>query len=357
MEPNVTEEQKGAFYFPSAGIISPYKAAIAMAENAMQNGAHVYLNCFVEDLIHEQNRIVSVKTGRGQCQCGVVINCAGNFADHVASMADDGFFTLHGRKGTECILDKNTGLTQKSILSMPRILQGRSKTKGGGAVPCIEGNILLGPTAEEQPWKEDFSTDRKNFDLLLKKLDLNKQLSGSSIITYFSGIRPASWQEDFIIEPSEVVKNLIHAAAIQSPGVASAPAIGVDVAQMAIKGLKQFRSVSLKDDFNPLRNAIYHQIQNVEERRSKVKENPLYGNIVCRCEVISEQEIRDVLQGPIPVNSIDAVKRRIRAGAGRCHGGFCTPKVMEIISDLLNTPLTEITKKGDHSYILMGETR
>ncbi|MBN2658622.1 MAG: NAD(P)/FAD-dependent oxidoreductase [Spirochaetales bacterium] len=357
MEPNVTEDQQGAFFLPSAGIISPYKATIAMAENALQNGADVFLNCFVESFEMDGGRIASVRIGRGTVKCGAVINCAGNFADIIAELADDRFFSLHGRKGTECILDRNTGLTQHSILSMPRLIQRKSKTKGGGVVPCIEGNILLGPTAEEQPWREDFSTDRGHFQELLQKLDLNTKLSGSSVITYFSGIRPASWEEDFIIEPSERVANLVHGAAIQSPGVASAPAIAVDLAKMTVDILSKDKTVEEKTGFNPRRTVSYHQIETVEERREMVGKNPLYGNIICRCETISEQEIRDVLRGPIPVNSLDGVKRRIRAGAGRCHGGFCTPKIMEIISDELGIPMVEITRKGDSSPVLSGEAK
>ncbi|MBB6480441.1 NAD(P)/FAD-dependent oxidoreductase [Spirochaeta isovalerica] len=357
MEPNVTEDQQGAFFLPSAGIISPYKATIAMAENAVQNGAEVFLNCFVESFEMREGRIAAVRTGRGTVKCGAVINCAGNFADVIAGLADDRFFSLHGRKGTECILDRNTGLTQHSILSMPRLIQKNSKTKGGGVVPCIEGNILLGPTAEEQPWREDYSTDRNSFTELLQKLDLNKKLSGSSVITYFSGIRPASWEEDFIIEPSQRVENLVHGAAIQSPGVASAPAIAVDLAKMTVEILSKDKSVGERTDFEPVRKAAYHQIDSVEERREMVVKNPLYGNIICRCETISEQEIRDVLRGPLPVTSLDAIKRRIRAGAGRCHGGFCTPRIMEIISDELGIPMVEITRKGDSSPVLSGETK
>jgi len=357
MEPNVTAEQQGAFFLPSAGIISPYKAAIAMAENAIQNGSELFLNCFVESFEREVGRIASVRTGRGTLRCGVVLNCAGNFADTIAELADDRFFSLHGRKGTECILDRATGETQHSILSMPRLIQRNSKTKGGGVVPCIEGNILLGPTAEEQPWKEDYSTEREDFRQLLGKLDLNKKLSGMSVITYFSGIRPASWEEDFIVEPSEEVPNLIHGAAIQSPGVASAPAIGEDLAKMAVNILSESKAVGVRENFEPMRKAAYHQIVTLEERRKMVEINRLYGNIICRCEVISEQEIRDVLRGPIPVWSLDAVKRRVRAGAGRCHGGFCTPKIMEIISDELGIPMEDITRKGNFSTVLVGETR
>ena len=357
MEPNVTDDQQGAFFFPSAGIISPYKASIAMAENAIENGAKLFLNTFVSSLEHKDDSITNVNTNRGSLKCGSVINCAGNFADTVAGYANDRFFSLHGRKGVECILDSNTGDSQKTILSMPNIFQTNSKTKGGGAVPCIEGNILLGPTAEEQPWKEDFSTDRDSFNLLLQKMDLNKKLTNSSVITYFSGIRPASWEEDFIIEPSESVKNLVHAAAIQSPGVASAPAIAASVAQMAVSILSKDKIVQKNMSFNPRRKSSYHRISTIEERAELVGKNPLYGNIICRCETISEQEIRDVLSGPIPVSSLDAVKRRIRAGAGRCHGGFCTPKVMEIMADHLSVPLVNITKKGGESFVLVGDTK
>ena len=356
-EPNVTNKQHGGFFFPTAGIISPYKASIAMVENAIQNGAELFLNTYVDSFVMGKGTIHSVSTNRGTLTSSIVINCAGNFADTVAQYGDDRFFSLHGRKGTECILDSRTGELQNNILSMPKVLKMKSKTKGGGSVPCIEGNILLGPTAEEQPWKEDFSTDRKSFNFLLERMELNRKLNQSSIITYFSGIRPASWEEDFIVEPSEILDNFIHAAAIQSPGVASAPAIAIDVAKMAKDLLSAKGEVFEKKDFNPIKTARYSRITSIEQRAMAVNDNKAYGNIICRCETISEQEIRDVLQGPIPVSSLDAVKRRIRAGAGRCHGGFCTPKVMEIISDELQISMLDITKKGGKSVVLTGETK
>lgn len=184
---------------------------------------------------------------------------------------------------------------------------------------------------------------------------MNKTLSRGDIIAYYSGIRAATWEEDFIVETSEKVPNLIHAAGIQSPGFASAPVIAEDITALALRrfpaGLKE------KSDFIPRRAAPCETASMHDaERHTLIKQDPLYGKIVCRCEQISEGEIRDAVRSCRALGmqniSLDAVKRRGRAGMGRCHGGFCTPRVMEIISREAGIPLERITKKGGSSYIL-----
>jgi glycerol-3-phosphate dehydrogenase len=358
LEPNITPRQHGAFFLPSTGILSPYKLTIALAENAVENGADVFLNTVVLGFEMEGNHITKIRTNRGDISTAVVINAAGIWADKIAEYANDRFFSLHGRKGVEAVLDTKTGQYQRRVMAMPSLFQTSSKTKGGGLVITTEGNLLVGPTAEEVPYRELYTTEQKDIDKLMKHVKLNTRLDISDIITYFAGIRACTYEEDFIVEASEHVDNLVHAAGIQSPGLASAPAIAEDISRIAVDILKNTKDVQLNEKFNPHRRTN-PELKNLplEERAHYIKENPAYGRIVCRCEEISEGEIRDSLRSPIPVTTLDGLKRRARVGAGRCHGGFCTPRVLEIMAEELHIQMTDITKKGDHSEFFYSETK
>jgi glycerol-3-phosphate dehydrogenase len=360
MEPNVTDKQKGGFILPSSGIVSPYRATIALAENAVENGAEVFLNTVVRSISIDDRRVSSIETNRGCIGAGVLINAAGVWSDTLAEMADDRFFSIHGRKGTDAILDRNSEGDQKHILGMPSFSSNKKNhSKGGGLVLCVEGNILLGPTAEEVPDREDYSTDPVIFSKLLEQLEMNKVLSPSRIINYYSGVRAANWEEDFIVEPSDRVLNLVHAAALQSPGLASAPAIAEDVASITADILKKSAvDIVLREDFNPIHRCI-PQVKNLSllDRNSLIKKDPAYGDILCRCEEVSRGEIRDALHSAVPAATVDGIKRRVRAGAGRCHGGFCLPKVIMTMAQELDISLLEVTKEGSGSNILVAETK
>ncbi len=357
-EPNITDDQHGAFFLPSAGVISPYKATVALAESAAVNGAEIVLGTCVLGFEMQNGGIAKVKTTGGDFIAGVVINAAGNWADVVAGFAGDRFFSLHQRRGVDIILDKSTGATQNHILGMPSLAQAKTHSKGGGLIKTNEGNILVGPTAEEAPGREEYATYPRDMAGLAKHFRINTKISQGMAITYFAGVRPCTYEEDFIIEPSEKVRNLIHAAGIQSPGLASAPAIAADIAEMAVGCLRRTRNVQPRQHFIPRREAAPElRTLSMEERAAIIARDPAYGRIVCRCEEVSEGEIRDALRSPVPAMSLDAVKRRVRPGMGRCHGGFCTPRVMEIISSELGIPLDAVTKKGGNSRIALGETK
>ena len=353
-EPYLLDEQFGGFYLPSAGIISPYRATVALAEHAVQNGVAVHLLTKVIGFEMHDGEIVRVKTNKGTLQAKLVINAAGNWADIVADLANDKYFSLHFRKGTDIILDKNTGKWQNHIAAMPNFLQIAEKTKGGGLIPTIEGNILVGPTATEIAERVDYSTNQDDIKELEKHIRLNKKLNLNQVITYFSGVRACTYSEDFLIEKSKKIKNLIHVAGIQSPGLASAPAIAEDVVTMSLQILSSRKHILKKDNWNPVRNT-YPDLQklNFKERAEIINKNPGYGKIVCRCETVSEQEIRDALHSSLPVYTLDAIKRRIRPGAGRCHGGFCTPRVIEILAEETGKNFSDITKKGYGSNIVL----
>ena len=357
-EPNITDEQHGAFFLPSAGIISPYTATVALAESAAANGVRVMLETCVLGFEREKDRITRVLTSRGDFRASVVVNAAGNWADVVALFAGDRFFSLHQRRGVDMILDRATGELQRHILGMPAISQAKSKSKGGGLVKTVEGNILVGPTAVEAPGREEYATSSPELRELDKHFKINKRLFPSMAITYFAGVRPCTYEEDFIVERSVGVRNLVHAAGIQSPGLASAPAIAAEVARLALEALSETEKVSPKAVFIARREARPELRRlPLEERAALIGKNPAYGRIVCRCEEVSEGEIRDALRSLVPATTLDAVKRRVRPGMGRCHGGFCTPRVMEILADELKIPLWEVTKKGPGSRIALGETK
>ncbi len=357
-EPNITDHQEGALFLPSAGILSPYRATVALAESAILNGARIELGACATGFEMDLKRITRVRTTRGDVSARLVVNAAGNWADHVAAWADDRFFSLHQRRGVDMVLDASTGASQSHILGMPQFTQAWSRSKGGGLVKTLEGNLIVGPTATEAPGRETYATSPGEQRLLERHLRINRALSTSQAITYFAGVRPCTWEEDFVLERSARVANLVHAAGIQSPGLASAPAIAIEIARLAVEALGEVMRVLPRADFRPLREAPPEPRRlGLEARAALVASRPSYGRIVCRCEEVSEGEIRAALVSALPASSLDAVKRRTRAGMGRCHGGFCTPKVMEILADELGLPLEEITKKGPGSPIVLGQTK
>lgn len=356
-EPNINVKVGGGVLFPTTAVVPPYKMTVAYAENAVSNGAEVSLNTFVKGMDMEGDRIASVETNRGRIFPKVVINAAGVFADKIADMAGDRFFSIHPRKGEIIIMDKKKAGLLHSIVAMPDLTMKNSKTKGGGVVKTFEGNILIGPDAYEQPLREDYSTNREHIDAILKKhMHLINGINAGDVITYFSGIRASTYEEDFIVEKSEYVNNLVYAAGIQSPGFASAPAIAEEVSKITCRLLTSIMELKPNERFNPVRKGIPDlRFMNIEEKSRLIKLRPEYGEIVCRCEEISRGEILDALHSPIPVDTVDGIKRRVRAGMGRCQGGFCSPEVMGIIAEDKNMDMTSVTKKGGSSYVAVCE--
>lgn len=354
IEPNITDKAIGAFEFPSSGVLSPYKLTVAFAENAVENGAKVSLDTIVTGMTVEGGKITAVKTNRGTVRPKAVINAAGTFSDKIAEMADDRFFTIHPRKGHLAILDKKQGPLVQRSMGLIGLSQAFSDTKGGGVMRTIDGNVLVGPDAFEQPYREDFSTKRENVDAMLNKhLPLIKGFSKADVITYFAGVRAATYEEEFIVEGSERVENLIHAAGIQSPGLASAPAIAEDITKITVERLSKVMEVKKNDSFNPRRRVTPVMAKlSLEEKQAAIAANPDYGIVVCRCEGISRGEIIDAINSPVPATSIDAIKRRVRPGMGRCQGGFCMPLVTGIICEQTGMKPSEVTKSGEGSELL-----
>ncbi len=357
--PNIHESIQWAFFLPTSGVTSPYKMTVAYAENAIANGARISLNTAALSIKRLGPSISEVHTNKGVLHPKVVINAAGVCSDLIAEMAGDGFFTIHPRKGEVALLDKKTSALFQGILGKPKLIDPKRKSKGGGIIRTSEGNLLIGPNNFEIPHREDYTTDAASLDEMLRdRLWLINGLKKSDVITYFAGTRAATYKEDFIIERSSRVENLIHVAGIQSPGFASAPAIAVDVKALAVDYLKTKAPVSQNLTFDPFRTAPPMLADMaLPERAELIQQNPDYGTIVCRCEEISKGEIIDALRSPLPVDTVDGIKRRTRAGMGRCQGGFCMPQVMELIRDTKGLDMTEIMKKDEDGRIVFQKTK
>ncbi len=359
LEPNLNPDFAFAIYNPSAGCVCPYGLTIAYGENAVTNGAAVALSTAVTGMEVKNGRITAVSTNRGTIYPRLVINAAGTFAEDVAGMAQDRFYSIHPRRGTNSILDKKAGALVSSIASIKGFQSRVAHTKGGGILHTVHDNLLVGPNAVKTPEKEDFSTARESIEAVFSKQKTTAPaLSERDIITYFTGVRACTFEEDFIIEPGRKTENLIHCAGIQSPGLTTAPAVAIDVAAMAKKLLEKEAPVEINDAFDPRRKGIPHiAALPPEERAAYIRENPDYGEIVCRCEEISRGEIRDALRSPICVPTLDGVKKRVRPGMGRCQGGFCQPLVTKIISEFTGVAEQDVTKSGNDSFLTFGSTK
>ena len=358
-EPELNPEFKFAMFNPSAGCVWPYGLTIAYGENAAANGAKISLNTAVFDMDVKNGKIQSVHTNRGRIYPKLIINAAGVFSEDIAAMAGDRFFSIHPRKGTNSILDKKAGHIVKGIASIKTLTHNAAHTKGGGLLHTVHDNVLVGPNAIETYEKENFATEQESIDRVFEKQKLTAAgLSQQDIITYFTGVRPATFEEDFIIEKGRKTHNLIHCAGIQSPGLTTAPAVAVDVARMAVSELRKTQKVYQNKRFNPIRRGVpVLREMSKEERNRRIQSNPDYGVIVCRCEEISKGEILDALNSPVPVPTVDGIKKRVRPGMGRCQGGFCMPLVTQIISEYMHKPVENVRKAGADSVISYGETK
>jgi len=359
--PGLHPKLRHLLFFPTAGSVCPYGLTIAYAENAIQNGAKVSLNTAALSMEVQDGKIQSVRTNRGTIRPRLVINAAGTFAENIAAMADDRFFSIHPRRGTNSILDKkaNAQVARDHLAAMftggNSIRAHGQHTKGGGVVLTAHGNLLLGPDAVETPNKEDFSTTPESIrNVFAKQVKASENLNQGQIITYFTGVRAPTYEEDFVVRRGLYTENIIHAAGIQSPGLTAAPAIAEDIAAWAA----EYLHASSNEAFDPVRPAIINAADLPKlERSALIREHPDYGVILCRCEQISRGEIIAAMRRPLPCDSVDGIKRRVRAGMGRCQGGFCGPQVAQVIAEELNIPLHQVRKSGAGSEILLGSIK
>lgn len=363
IEPTVSDFAVGALKIETTGAVSPYKLTIACAENACRNGVVFSLDTAVLDMDVQRGKIVTVTTNRGTVSAKCVINCAGVFADAVADMAGDRYFSIHPRKGTDLLLDKDAQGVPKHAISLAttlKTLKENKNTKGGGIIKTVDGNILLGPDAIETPFCEDTSTTAESVNNVFEKQQkCCPSMKKSDIIAYFSGVRAATYEEDFIIERSEKVENLIHVAGIQSPGLTAAPAFSKDVATLAVDYLKAIgEHVEENVNFDGTRQKpVCTKTLSDGQRNQLILQNPDFGKIICRCEEVSLGEIKQAIHNPLGVATVDSVKRRVRAGMGRCQGGFCMPLVVKTIAEETGVPYSDVLKGDVGSYIATGNLK
>ena len=353
VEPRVTCESVAGVYIPSTGVLDPYDLTIALAENAMGNGVDIKLNTEVVGFLKNKKNVTGVVTNCGVFNCKLVINAAGVYCDEIADLAGCREYTIHPRRGVELIFNKNISPGVNHCLA-ELIIPTPKTSKGGGVNPTVHGNVIWGPTAVETPLKNDIGVGNEEIGLILEKYkSMLSEFPKSKLIRYFAGVRAPTFTEDFIIRPAKWVDNFIHVAGIQSPGLASAPAIAsyvVDIVKE--KGFAQEE----KNDFNPVRKGIASAAEmNLDELEEKIKQNPSWGNIVCTCEMISEAEIVESIHRG--ARSVDAVKRRTRAGMGSCQYSYCRLRIAQIISRELNIPLNQVVKESDDSLLFNGYVR
>jgi glycerol-3-phosphate dehydrogenase len=364
VEPGLSPNVRKGMLVWNTGIISVFEMLIAYAENVLANGVSLYLATSVTGIQTEDSTVRAVDTTRGTIKTKILINAAGLYADRIAEYAGDRFFTIHPRKGETIIFDKSYQpvRTVFAPISLAAESTQSKYSKGGGIIPTTDGNLQFGPTAIEVCDREDVSSTTEGFDSLFNRFapmlerlkpDYEKP-DKSKVITHFAGCRAATYKEDFIIEPSQVVHGLIHVAGIQSPGLASAPAIAERVREIVREGWHP----SANANFNPIRKRQRRFSEmDLKEWDKLIRTNPLYGHIVCRCENVSEAEVVNALHGGVAAKSVDGVKRRTRAGQGRCQGGFCMPRVIDIITRETGTRKELVLKSDGKSYILSGRTK
>lgn len=351
LEPNINPDVKGALLCPTAGVINPFTLTAHAMENAIDNGVKLSLGEEVLDVKKEGDHYV-VKTTKGERLAKVVINAAGLYSDKIASMIEPIEWSVHARKGEYFVLDHYApGLVNHVLFPLPS-----EKGKGILVTMTTSGNYLVGPSSEWQDDKDDMSTD----SLTLSKVRAEAVQMVPSIpfreqIRTFAGLRSTPSTHDFIIEPSKTYKDFINVAGIESPGLASSPAIGLYVADTLVAPLF---NAKLKENWNPrVRKYVKPLLLSVEERNELISKDPRYGQMVCNCEKVSLGEIMDNLSRSLPCNTIKALKKRTRAGFGKCQGGFCQPKVLLLLAEHFKKSPLEILYDKDGSNVLDKEAK
>ncbi len=345
MEPNISDVAVAALYAPTGGIVCPFGLTYALAENAAANGVRFQFDSAVTGITQIEGGW-KVHTVKGDIEAKVVVNAAGVYADKLHNMVSSDTMTIIPRRGDYFLLDRTTGgHVRRTIFQLPG-----KYGKGVLVAPTVHGNTIVGPTAIDVEDKDATATTQMGLDEVRTKCgQAVKNLNLRETITSFAGLRAHEPRHEFFI--GEIRDGFVDCAAIESPGLSSAPAIGVMVADIVTGILK------LEDDpsFAPTRKGILDpKTLPMDEYNALIRENPAYGTVICRCETVTEGEILDAIHRVPGAKSIDGVKRRTRAGMGRCQGGFCSPRVLEILSRELGLPMGEITKSGGNSRLIVG---
>ena len=347
MEPNLSEKATRVLYVPTAGIICPYDLTIAAVGNAMDNGVELLRNFEVTSI--GEGFVITAADGR-TVECEYLLNCAGGYSDKVARMVGDDFFTIIPRAGEYMLLDKTEGSRVKHTIFQVPSKEG----KGILVTPTADGNLLVGPTAIKVETPESTETTAEGLAMASRLAAKSvPSVNFRQVITSFTGVRSSANVDDFIIRPSEAAAKCVHTGAIESPGLTCCVAI----AKYAVELLQQQGlSCSAKADWNGKReNTRAFREMTDDEKDAFIKEHPEYGKIVCRCETVSEGEIREAIRRNPPAFDVDGIKRRTRGGMGRCQGGFCSPYVMRLIAEEQGMKMEDVTKSGPGSNPLTGK--
>ena len=347
MEPNLADDVVKALYAPTGAIVCPFHLTMALAENAADNGVEFFLNTEVTEISKADDHYI-IKTNKDTFEAKAVVNAAGVYADKFNNMVSEHKLEIVARRGQYMLLDKDAGShVSHTIFQLPSKMG-----KGVLVTPTVHGNLLVGPTAEDIDDKEGINTTAEGLDSLGATCSQSvKNVPLRQVITSFAGLRAHEVNGDFVIGEAEDAKGFFNAAGIESPGLSSAPAIGEVIAKM----VADYLSLANNPEFNGIRKGILNPANlSVEERNELIKKQPAYGNIICRCEMITEGEILDAIHRTLGARSLDAVKRRTRAGMGRCQAGFCSPKTMEILEREVPMSMFDVTKNGPDAKIVYG---
>lgn len=350
MEKNLSQRVKGALYAPTGGIVCPYELTVESVGNAMDNGCELVRNFEVCCIKRNEDSYSIISEDGREVRAEYVINCAGIYSDKIASMAGDDSFKITPRAGEYMLLDKEAAyLTDMTVFKVPDMMG-----KGVLAIKTVDGNILLGPTSVDRECKEDTSVTDKGLDFIVEKENMFfDHVPLDKVIGQFAGLRAHGDKGDFIINMP--LPKFVNAAGIESPGLTSAPAVARMIEDMM---LEDGFTAAKKPDFNPVRSHKKHfRDCTVEEKNILIKENPDYGQIVCRCEEITKGEIVEAIRRNPGAVDVDGVKRRTRTGMGRCQGGFCLGSVLEILAKELETDIENIEKKGKNSNIVLAKLK
>ena len=350
MEPNLSDDVVEALHAPTGAIVCPFHMTIAFAENAYENGVEFFLNTKVENVEKIQDGY-KISTNKQTIEAKIVVNAAGVYSDAFNNMVSSRKLQVIARKGEYMLLDKAAGChVNQTIFQLPSKMG-----KGVLVSPTVHGNLIVGPTACDIDDKEGTNTTQKYLDSIGPAAALSvKNVPLRQVITSFAGLRAHEADGDFVIGEAEGAEGFFNAAGVESPGLSSAPAIGELLAGQIAEKL----SLSKKDNFKATRKGILNPEKlTMAERNALIKEQPAYGNIICRCEMISEGEILDAIHRPLGARSLDGVKRRTRAGMGRCQSGFCSPRTMEILAREVPMAMSDISKSGGKSTYIVGTNK
>jgi len=355
-EPNIPCRK--ALWVPYAGIILPYEFTIALAENAATNNVNFFLETEVKD-IKRINDLFRIKTNNGEFRSKILINATGVNCRKIVSMLQEPDFNIYPCRGEYLVLDKSySHLVKSMIYPVPPKNQG---VLGVHITPTIEGNILLGPSAEFIDNSDDKRNTKKMMETLLKEVkEIMPKLPDKAVINAYSGIRcklassdKGGWA-DYIVKESTEIPNMINLLGIESPGLTAAPAIAKEVVRMISKLI----DLKLKTDFKTKKINNKHFIEKSSNEKSElIKKNPKWGKVVCRCEHITEAEILNALNNPLKAQTLSSVKYRCRAGMGRCQGGFCTQHIVRIMEEDLQIDVNNIKLKSPKSNLFYGRIR